>query len=461
MFHQCSYCTYQTTVKSNLRRHLKNKHGNNTVAAYNLHPYVHQQSHPQRTPEMVANNTYYAKETRAPTKISVGPDGQRAPTTISVPPHSVQEGSGIGGQFHRPSQHSYEGARSVNRAPTSISGPPVRSQHGEGITIKINDEHDTDLDDEDMDTNDEGDTDEDDTDNEEEQIPDVFHVLLDISKTFNYLKDLRKQYRDLLPQLKEMNEDDMGCFLQVYSHVKTNIIEEQDGLEGTLVQKGKGVAESEGETDEETDNEKDGNDADTEEDTEEETEEEDGNDDESDQDLDVEFDEIKEDESNKEPFFNFVFEAEHFLDGKSKETLEEYLTRDKKNRKLDGECDQDETDNPENTKEVVEDIEEVISMWNEKEEDCFKQCSKRKIQSVCNVAYTWMDATSLHKMKKFNPSKYRFLKKMLSPHKKSLEKLVDSNVSIHEKRKTLQKAQVGDGILQTASHLMLPLLAKQ
>ena len=43
---------------------------------------------------------------------------------------------------------------------------------------------------------------------------------------------------------------------------------------------------------------------------------------------------------------------------------------------------------------------------------------------------------------------------------KSLEKLVNSKVSIHEKRKTLQKAQVGEGMLQTAAHLMLPLLRK-
>jgi hypothetical protein len=174
--------------------------------------------------------------------------------------------------------------------------------------------------------------------------------------------------------------------------------------------------------------------------------------------MDVKFDAIQEDESNKEPFFNFVFEAEHFLDVKSKETLEEYLARDKKNLKLEDGCDQDETDNPKNGKEVVEDIEEVFDKWNEKDEECFKQCSKRKIQSVCNVAYNWMDAASLNKMKKLNPSKYRFLKKMLKPHQKSLEKLVDANVSIHEKRKTLQKPQVGDGILQTATHLVLPLL---
>ena len=116
--------------------------------------------------------------------------------------------------------------------------------------------------------------------------------------------------------------------------------------------------------------------------------------------MDVKFDTIQEDEANKEPFFSFVFEAEHFLDTKAKEKLEEYLIRDKKDLKLEDECDQDETNNPKNVHEVVKDIGDVFSMWNEKEEDCFKQCSKRKIQSVCNVANNWLDATSLHKMKK-------------------------------------------------------------
>ena len=267
-----------------------------------------------------------------------------------------------------------------------------------------------------------------------------------------------------------MKQNDMGTFLQVYSHVKTNIIEEQDGLEGTVYKKqhGKGLIESEGETDEETDNEDSGNDADTEADNEtdeetvdsEEEETEENDDDDVEADMDVKFDTIHEDEQNKEPFFYFVFEAEHFLDPKSKEKLDEYLARDKKNRKLEDGCDQDETNNPKNVHEVIEDIEEVFDKWNEKEEECFKQCSKRKIQSLSNVAYTWMDATSLNKMKKLNPSKYKFLNKMLSPHTKSLEKLVNPQMSIHEKRKTLQKSQVGDGILQIASHLMIPLLTQ-
>ena len=188
--------------------------------------------------------------------------------------------------------------------------------------------------------------------------------------------------------------------------------------------------------------------------------EEDESEDEQAEDLDVKFDDIVEDDPNKEPFFNFVFEAEHFLDGKSKETLEEYLARDKKNLKLADGCDQDETDIPSNIQDVVEDMKDVFDKWNENEEECFKQCSKRKILSTCSMALTWMDATSLQKMKKSNPSKYRFLKRMLKPHMKSLEKLVNPEVSIHEKRKTLQKSQVGEGILQTASHLMLPLLRK-
>ena len=499
MLHQCSYCNYNTTVIFNLRRHIKNKHGNHTVAASNPHPYVHpyvqQQpnSHPQRTAEMVANNTYYAKETRAPTKISVGPNGPRAPTTISVPPQigRIQQGSGIGDQFHRPSQNSFHGARHdannrapttyhepgpVVRAPTTISIPPVRGQVQHGDGLKIDDEDDTDVDDEDMDTDDEDeddtdDEDEDDTDEDdkEEQGPDVFDVLVDIAKTFKYLKDLRKQYRGLLPQLKEMKKEELGTFLEVYSHVKTNIIEEQDGLEGSVSKKqhGKGVTESEGETDEETVD--DGDDADTEvgdtddgDDTEEETvdSEEEETEDEQAEDVDVQFDNIEEDEPNKEPFFNFVFEAENFMDVKSKETLENYLARDKKNLKLADGCDQDETDLPQNVSEVIEDIEHVFTMWNEKEEECFKQCSKRKVHSVCNVAHSLMDGTSLQKMKKINPSKYRFIKHMLKPHKKSFEKLVNPNVSIHEKRKTLQKPQVGEGILQTAAHLMIPLLSQ-
>ena len=102
-------------------------------------------------------------------------------------------------------------------APTTVSVPPLRSQQGAGI----------DVDDEDMDTDEESDSGDED---EEDKDPDVNDILVDISTTFHYLQHLRKQYRNLLPQLKELKGEDMNGFLESYSLVKTDIIEEQDGF---------------------------------------------------------------------------------------------------------------------------------------------------------------------------------------------------------------------------------------
>ena len=63
------------------------------------------------------------------------------------PTNSIQRGSGIGDQFHRPPQNSiHVGGHANNRAPTTyckpgptvrapstVSVPPLRSQHGSGI----------------------------------------------------------------------------------------------------------------------------------------------------------------------------------------------------------------------------------------------------------------------------------------------------------------------------------------
>ena len=213
MFHKCKYCDYQSPYRPNLRRHEKKQHGfqepNSFQHTFKAHPYVHpyvqQQPNPyrQRTPEMVANNTYYAKETRAPTVMSVGPNGPRAPTTVSVPPQigGLQQGSGIGDQFHRHSQNSFDGARQdannrapttyhepgpVVRAPTTISIPPVREQVQHGDGIKIDDDDDTDMDDEDIDTVDESDSG--DEDNKDKDT-DVFDVLVDIQEHFIIYKN--------------------------------------------------------------------------------------------------------------------------------------------------------------------------------------------------------------------------------------------------------------------------------
>ena len=144
--YKCSYCPLTSKKKWNIQVHEARKHKAHSSAPTNPHPYVHpylnnasQQPYPQRTPEMVANNIYYAQGTRAPTVMSVGPNGSRAPTTVSVQPLTggVLQGSGIGDQFHRHNEnqpipqhwfiaqqpHGYEYGEEV-RAPTKVSVGP-------------------------------------------------------------------------------------------------------------------------------------------------------------------------------------------------------------------------------------------------------------------------------------------------------------------------------------------------
>ena len=249
MLHQCSYCNYNTTVIFNLRRHIKNKHGNHTVAASNPHPYVHpyvQQQpnpYPQRTPEMVANNTYYAKETRAPTKISVGPNGPRAPTTISVPPQigGVQDGSGIGGQFHRPSQNSINvGGHADNEASTVISvgpnGPKPSSttvslpkQDGGGINDSMDEDYQMDF------------------KPTTEEDEDIWDIITNIHGELECIQNLKKHYGELLPQLNELEGVLLDEALQEYATLEVKVIDEQYGIDPL-----ENEAEEEGEDDNES-----------------------------------------------------------------------------------------------------------------------------------------------------------------------------------------------------------------
>ena len=352
-----------------------------------------------------------AQSSRAPTKISIGPDIPKPITTVSVPP-----------------------LRSTD-------------QYGGGV--------DMDMDNESVDSDEE----------DEENTLDIMNILSDIDSTFTYLKHLRKQYRDSLSQIKEFDDEEMDEFLESYSLIKADIIKERDGLEATVTQRGRGIddSESEGETDEEAvddddDDDDTGDNADTEDTDEEADDDDDDTEEEGQEDYHVKFDKVDETEANKEYFFDFVMEAETFLDNKSKKIIEKYVTREKRDTVLADGREQDETDMPEDVDDVIEDIEHVINLWNEREERCFNKCSKRKIMSVSNIADALTDAKSLHIIKKINPSKFNLIQNMIRPHKKSFEKLINSKVSVHEKRKVLQKSQVGGGILDAALNLVIPAL---
>ena len=66
---------------------------------------------------------------------------------------------------------------------------------------------------------------------------------------------------------------------------------------------------------------------------------------------------------------------------------------------------------PEDIDDVLEDIEHVIDLWNEREEECFKKCSKRKIMSLSNIANCLMDTKTLEKMKKLIHPSFTLFKK--------------------------------------------------
>ena len=63
-------------------------------------------------------------------------------------------------------------------------------------------------------------------------------------------------------------------------------------------------------------------------------------------------------------------------------------------------------------------------------------------------------------LKQSNPSKFRYIKEMLKPYANSIRELPNTKVSIPKKRKTLQNPNIGEGLLETAESVVIPLLKK-
>ena len=69
---------------------------------------------------------------------------------------------------------------------------------------------------------------------------------------------------------------------------------------------------------------------------------------------------------------------------------------------------------------------------------------------MSSIANMIMDPKIMQKLKQFNARELRSSQKKLGSYKKLVSKLGNLKVTIHEKRKTLQKAQVGEGLLNMA-----------
>ena len=105
----------------------------------------------------------------------------------------------------------------------------------------------------------------------------------------------------------------------------------------------------------------------------------------------------------------------------------------------------------------IRNVEEVCDKFKEEGGEYFKDCSKSKLQSVCEMSEAMDDKVVRNSLKRKYPNKYAHLNKTIRKlSKDSVRKLTDSQVTIHNKRKTLQKSQVGEGILTILKNLVVP-----
>ena len=68
------------------------------------------------------------------------------------------------------------------------------------------------------------------------------------------------------------------------------------------------------------------------------------------------------------------------------------------------------------------------------------------------------DPETAVKIRNYNPDKYDLIRDLMEPYIKSVEKIGDPEVTVHEKRKTLQKTHVGETVINLITNVILPYL---
>ena len=435
--HYCNICDYKTDRRYDRDKHVQRKHSTYAGApTTTLQPQVGYYS---------ANEMNYQHES----------NNQVPHIQHSSKANTTQQDSKALPQYNEVKQH----------------GPTTTRQY----TVTHNPQTNYGADDV-MDTDDESEVDDESgTDNESETDKiDIFEILSEISLSFDRLKELKDQYLKALPQLRELEGEEIDNFSCKYAELKVDVIDEKDGLENVKIQFGKGV-DDKSEDDESNDDESEefaeeddevGEEDDSEGDTDEEAVDEDndrgGDTNEEAVDEDNEDEKVKKDAEckgcRKEGFFDFIFDAEKFMDSDFKEKVLEWEKVFRKD--ITDAIDKDEFNNPEDKDEIIEDVQHLCNEFDENGNSCFKYCSKRKINSISTIADILLTKEVGRNLRQSNPTKYRYIKEMLQPYANYIRELPNTKVSIHKKRKTLQNPNIGEGLLETAESVVIPLLKK-
>ena len=108
--------------------------------------------------------------------------------------------------------------------------------------------------------------------------------------------------------------------------------------------------------------------------------------------------------------------------------------------------------------DIVENVINVKKNLYEHGEEYFETCSHAQIHSISEFVKSFLDSDARNKIRNFNPHKYDLIRDLMDPYIKSVEKIGNSDISIHEKRKTLQKTHVGETVINLITNVILPYL---
>ena len=293
------------------------------------------------------------------------------------------------------------------KAPTTVSfGPNVAKaptsvhvshsvQRGYGVDdVDMNSDTESEEESE-RDTEDESDTE--DLFNENQ---DLLEIINDIKSTFNYSMQLRKKFREKIENMEEYDQDEWKEILKSYAKLEASVKDEIEGLDST--DKGE-------EDDEDVEEEDEGKDA------------------------------------EKEDFWDFIKEFRHALNETDLKMVEKYFDKEAE-KKMDSKT-VEEDEGVEDVKMAIEKVDELKDDFHEHGSDCFNHCSEEKIHCLAATVNSLLRSGSTV----MNPQKAKFFRELMLPYHETVRKIGNPKVSCHEKRKLLQKAQVGEGVLESVS----------
>ena len=291
------------------------------------------------------------------------------------------------------------------KAPTTVSFGPDVAKAPTSIHVSHSVQRGYGVDDVDMnsDTESEGESerdteDESDTEDLFNENQDLLEIINDIKSTFNYGLQLRKKFREKIENMEEYDQDEWKEILKSYAKLEASVKDEIEGLDST----------DKGEEDD-VEEEDEGNDA------------------------------------EKEDFWDFIKEFRHALNEKDLKMIEKYFDKEAE-KKMDSKI-VEEDEGVEDVKTAIEKVDELKDDFHEHGSDCFKHCSEEKIHCLAATVNSLLRSGSTV----MNPQKAKFFRELMLPYHETVRKIGNPKVSTHEKRKLLQKAQVGEGVLESVS----------